>query len=261
VGDDDQGSGVRVAVDGHVATVELGPGTVAAPVLAAELGRLADDLRFAVEVRVVVVRALDAHGFAIDDDPVPDPPGTTARSEAERMRQRYDRVRLVQEHLSALAELPQPVIVAIRGRCIALGLELALACDVRIAGDDATFAFPAAQRGAPLVGLGEVRLAAEVGPGTAKLLALTGREIDAVEALRIGLVQDVVPAADLDDAVAVLVGALAANAPLAVQGIKRTIGFWAGQGASEVGRFAAASAAVALASHDHAQGHAPFTGA
>ena len=258
---DDQRPGVRVVVDGRVAKVELGPGTVAAPVLAAEIGRIADDLRFAVDVRVVVVRALDGHGFAIADDPVPDPPGTTARSEAERMRQRYDRVRLVQEHLTALAELPQPVIAVVHGRCVALGLELALACDVRLAAADATFSFPAAQRGAPLVGLGEVRLASEVGPGMAKLLALTGREIDAAEALRIGLVQDVVRAADLDDAVDGLVGALAANAPLAVQGIKRTVGFWAGLGASEVSRFAAASAAVALASHDHTVGRPPFSGA
>jgi enoyl-CoA hydratase len=258
---DEHRPGVRVVVDGHVATVELGPGTVAAPVLVSDIGRLVDDLRFAVDVRVVVVRALDADGFAIEDDPVPDPPGTVARSEAERMRQRYDRVRLVQEHLTALAELPQPVIAAVRGRCVAIGLELALACDVRLAADDATFSFPAARRGAPIVGLGEVRLAAEVGPGMAKLLALTGREIDAAEALRIGLVQDVVASPDLDDDVAALAGALAANAPLAVQGIKRTVGFWAGLGSSEVSRFAAASAAVALASHDHAVGHAPFTGA
>jgi enoyl-CoA hydratase/carnithine racemase len=257
---DDGGPGVRVAVDGHVATVELGPGAPPAAGLAAALGSIVDDLRFAVDVRVVVLRAGGPDALAILDDPVPDPPDAVSRSEAERMRQRYERVRLVQERLAALADLPQPVVAALRGRCVALGLELALACDVRVAADDATFSLPAVRRGAPTVGLGEVRLAAEVGPGTAKLLALTGREIDAAEALRIGLVQDVVPAADLDATVAALAADLAANAPLAVQGIKRTVGFWAAQGASEVQRFAAASAAVALASADHARATPPFSG-
>jgi enoyl-CoA hydratase len=261
VADDGGGAGLRLVIDGHVATIVVGPGAPVAAHLADALAPVVDDLRFAVDVRVVVLAGDGADVLAIDDDPVPDPPDAAPRSEAERMRQRYERVRLVQERFAALAELPQPVVAAVRGRCVGLGLELVLACDVRIAADDATFSLPAARRGAPLVGSGEVRLAAEVGPGTAKLLALTGREIDAPEALRIGLVQDVVPADELDAVVATLAAALAANAPLAVQGIKRTIGFWAAQGGSEVQRFAAASAAVALASADHDRGAPPFAGA
>jgi enoyl-CoA hydratase len=86
-----------------------------------------------------------------------------------------------------------PVIAAVEGVAAAGGLELALWCDLRIAGDDARFGVLCRRVGVPLVDGGTVRLPRLVGQGVALDLILTGRLVDAEEALRIGLVTRVVP--------------------------------------------------------------------
>ena len=100
-----------------------------------------------------------------------------------------------------------------------------------------------------------MRLASQIGAGWTKLLAFTGRRIDAETALRIGIVQEVVPREDLVAHSRALADEIAANAPLAVQGIKRTVNFWAEQGMSEALRFEAASASVLFSSDDMTRGY------
>jgi enoyl-CoA hydratase len=87
----------------------------------------------------------------------------------------------------------KPAIAAIRGWCVAGGLELALWCDLRIAGEDARFGCLERRWGVPLIDGGTQRLPRVVGLGRALDLILTGREVDAAEALAIGLVNEVVP--------------------------------------------------------------------
>jgi len=87
------------------------------------------------------------------------------------------------------------------------------------------------------------------------LLAFTGRRIDAETALRLGIVQEVVPRDALQDHVRALALEIAANAPLAVQGIKRTINYRVQQGLAEALRFEAASAAPLFTSDDMALGY------
>ncbi|HKK52872.1 MAG TPA: enoyl-CoA hydratase-related protein, partial [Myxococcota bacterium] len=99
------------------------------------------------------------------------------------------------------------------------------------------------------------RLAWEIGAGWTKLLAMTGRRIDADTALRIGIVQEVVPRDDLLSHVRALAEEIAANAPLAVQGIKRTVNYRAEQGLGEAMQFEAASAAVLFTSDDMTLGY------
>src|SRR5579884_1848255 len=123
----------------------------------------------------------------------------------------------------ALAGFPTPVIAAIRGYALAGGAELAIACDLRVAADDAVFGFPE-----PRVGIfpgagGVVRLPALVGAGRARDLLYTGRRIGAEEALRIGLVDRIVPAAAVAEAARALAAEIAANAPLAVRAVKRAL--------------------------------------
>ena len=87
---------------------------------------------------------------------------------------------------------PKPTIAAISGWCLAAGVVLALWCDLRIATDDARFGFPDRKWGVPILDGGTKRLAATVGVSNALDLAMTGREVDAAEAHRLGLVNEVV---------------------------------------------------------------------
>ena len=119
--------------------------------------------------------------------------------------------------------LPCPVIAAVNGFALGGGCELAMACDIRICSDNARF-------GQPEVGLGiipgfsgTVRLARLVGMGMAKQLIYTGKPIKADEALRIGLVNAVVPQAELMDKAIEMATQIAANAPLAIQAAKLCI--------------------------------------
>lgn len=118
-------------------------------------------------------------------------------------------------------EIWKPMLAAIRGYCLGGGLELALQCDLRIAADNASFALPEAKVASiPAVG-GVQYLLRAIPAAHAMKLALTGDRIDAQEAARIGLVSDVVPAADLMATAMQIAQRIAGNGPLAVQGIKR----------------------------------------
>lgn len=120
-------------------------------------------------------------------------------------------------------EMAKPVICQIHRTCVGGALEVALGCDLRIASDDATLGLPEVKFGIiPDVG-GSTRLPAVVGLGRAKELILTARTIDAAEAERIGLLNRVVAAEQLDEAVEALTEELLANSHVAVGRAKRVI--------------------------------------
>ena len=117
--------------------------------------------------------------------------------------------------------LDKPVVSAVQGICYTVGVELMLATDVRIAADDARFAQIEVGRGIYAVGGATIRLVRELGWGNAMRYLLTGEEIQAAEAHRLGLVQELVPAGQqLARAVAVA-ERIAEQAPLAVQATLR----------------------------------------
>lgn len=111
----------------------------------------------------------------------------------------------------------KPVIAAVNGHCLAGGLELALACDLRVAAEHATFGLPEVRRGIMPGAGGTQRLPRVIPLGAALEILLTGDAIDATTALRLGLVNRVVPAGRLMDAARALAGRIARNAPLAVK--------------------------------------------
>jgi E-phenylitaconyl-CoA hydratase len=115
------------------------------------------------------------------------------------------------------------VICAINGYALGGGLELALACDIRIAADHARFGLPEVRVGSIPGDGGTQRLPRTVGASDAMLLLLTGDHIDAAEALRLGIVSRVVPSADLRREAEAIAGRIAANAPLSVRAIKRLV--------------------------------------
>jgi enoyl-CoA hydratase/carnithine racemase len=117
----------------------------------------------------------------------------------------------------ALESLTKPVIAAINGPAAGGGFELALAADLRVAATSATFALPEVRVGSLPGSGGTQRLFSAVAPAVAWKMLLTGESIDAAEALRIGLVSDVVEPAELRQLAAMLAATIASNAPLSVR--------------------------------------------
>src|SRR5207253_10166931 len=113
------------------------------------------------------------------------------------------------------AAIPRVTIAAVAGYALGGGCELAMACDFRVAADTARFGQPEILLGIIPGGGGTQRLARLVGPSRAKDIILTGRQVDAEEALRIGLADRVVPAETVLDAALELAGSLAAGAVVA----------------------------------------------
>lgn len=125
--------------------------------------------------------------------------------------------------IKRLETLPVPVVALVNGFCLGGGCELALACDWAVASDNAIFGQPEVQLGIiPGFG-GTQRLPRRVGPAVALDLCTTGRKIDATEALRIGLVNRVMPQAELEAYADELTKQLRGNGPAAVRGAKQAI--------------------------------------
>jgi enoyl-CoA hydratase/carnithine racemase len=128
-----------------------------------------------------------------------------------------------QASLNVVARCSVPTIALLHGFVLGLGLELALACDLRVAAEGTQLALPETRLGlVPDVG-GTTRLTRLVGPGRAKQLVLTGRVVDAATAERWGLVNEVTPAEQLLGQGLVLAADIARCAPLAVSAAKRVI--------------------------------------
>ena len=128
--------------------------------------------------------------------------------------------------------------------------------DIRIAATDAIFALPQVTLGTQIVGGADLRMVSELGTARTKLLAMTGRRFGPVEAEQWGLVQQVVEPDDLQQVARDLAHEIAANAPLAVQGVKRAVNFLAFQGFAEASRFEAMASSVLWSSDDVYEGFA-----
>lgn len=123
----------------------------------------------------------------------------------------------------ALESTLKPVIAQIRGFCIGGGLAIALSCDLRYCADDSQFAIPAARLGLGYGIHGHRRLVATVGHAAAREIMFSARRYDAAGAAELGLVNRVLPAAELDAYVCKLAADLAANAPLTQAASKAAI--------------------------------------
>ncbi|WP_353946537.1 enoyl-CoA hydratase/isomerase family protein [Streptomyces sp. HUAS MG91] len=218
-----------------------------------QLGVLADRIRFDDRIRVVLLRA-EGRAFCAGIDVTAPGGGIEGESGSARSRAYYEGIRWVHERFAAFARLPQPVVAAVRGYCLGFGFEFALMADIRIAADDAVFALPEAQLGVAVDAGGDLRIAREAGAGWAKFLALTGRRIEADTAWRLGLLQQVVPGDELERSARDVAQEIAANAPLAVQSVKRDIDAYADAGLDAALDRVAMSAALTLTSDDATEG-------
>src|SRR5262249_56153349 len=124
---------------------------------------------------------------------------------------------------AAMDRCPQPIIAAIRGFALGGGLELALACDIRIAGEDSQLGLTEVNLAIIPGGGGTQRLPRLVGRGKALEMILTGARIDAREALRIGLVERVVPATEVLSSAQALARTLAEKAPVPLRSATQAV--------------------------------------
>lgn len=125
--------------------------------------------------------------------------------------------------LTGAQDVAKPTIAAIDGFCIAGGLELALACDIRIATHSSSFGLPEARLGILPGGGGTQRLAKVVGLGVAMRMILTGDTFDSAFALNHGLVTELVSSEELEQAALAIARRLAGNGPLAVSAARRSV--------------------------------------
>jgi enoyl-CoA hydratase len=175
--------------------------------LAAAAKALAQDK----EVRVLIISGAGDKAFISGAD-VAEFPALRANA---ALTADYDR--LANTALQALLDAPQPVIAMIQGVCFGGGVLLALTCDLRFAGEDATFAIPAGKLGlAYPFEMGVQRLVEIVGPAHAADLLYSGRAFDAKEALAIGLVNRLLPGAELEPFTRDYALQMAESAPLSL---------------------------------------------
>jgi len=180
--------------------------------------RILDDFAADNDIRVVVVTGAGGKAFVSGAD--------ISRFESERAN--LDAARAygakTEAAYDSIAEFPKPTIAMIRGYCIGGGLGLATCCDLRIASDNSRFAVPAAKLGIGYGYKGLRRLVDIVGPAFAKEIFYTARQFDTQEALAMGLVNRVVPSAELENTVKAITDMICANAPLTIQAVKYTVG-------------------------------------
>jgi 2-oxoglutaroyl-CoA hydrolase len=206
--------GLRVERDGDVATITLDfPEKLNRVSMPArdQLANLFEELGRDEGVRAIVLTGAGEKAFTAGGDIA----GFLEREPEELTRLAWN--------VAAPERCPKPVIAKLRGYAFGVGLELALACDFRIASDDVELGLPEVKIGMIPGSGGTQRLARMIGLGRAKDMVMRGRRIDAGEALAIGLVTEVVTPAELDAAVARLVDELRALSPLALALAKRVL--------------------------------------
>lgn len=170
------------------------------------------------DVRVLVIRGAGEKSFCsgFDISAIP------TRMPSSEFKEKAPR-NVVQEAIGALARFPVPTIAMVNGHAYGAGCELITACDLRVAVEEATFGMPPARLGIIYSPVGLTRFLNLIGVAATKEMFFTALPVDAPRALAIGLVNHVVARTDLQETVAEMARSIAANAPLAVRGMKRVI--------------------------------------
>ena len=210
---------VEITLKDHVATVTLNrPEAMNSvdPEMRALLHSCWDRLHEDDEIRVVIVTGAGTRAFCTGSDLK-----KTLPSQNSAAQQQFGNP--AGASLIANLRTDKPMIAAINGFAMGGGMELALACDIRICSENAEFALPEVKVGSMPGAGGTVRLPRFIGRSDAMLMLLTGNRSNAAEALRIGLVSKVLPQAQLLAEAEAIAQTIAANAPLSVRAVKRMV--------------------------------------
>ncbi len=168
------------------------------------------------------------------------------------------RQKATHELFRAIETFEKPVIAAINGVALGGGLELALCADIRIAAEHATLGLPEARIGALPAAGGTQRLPRLVGAGWAKQLMFTCDALDAAQALRIGLVTEVLPPAQLLPRALAMAARIAGNAPLSLRFIKQAVDLGLQTGIEAGLEYERYAAAIVVSSEDRTEGMRAF---
>lgn len=182
----------------------------------AELKEVVGDLKQDKDIRVVTITGAGDKAFVAGAD-------ITEFEDATPIAMEERAATLGQQLYNDIEDLPMPIIAMINGFCLGGGNELAMACDIRIASENARFGQPEINIGFIPGGGATQRLPRIIGWGKAKELIYTGRIIDAAEAERIGLVDMVVPPDQLEETVSQLAETIASKSPLITRIAKKAI--------------------------------------
>ena len=185
------------------------------PMLEEMLGHLAT-ARDDDAVRVLVISSNDHLGLSA---------GADVREELADDEARVRRMQLFADVYDAIVSFPKPTVAACHGSVVGGGAEVAVACDLRVAGGNLRMKFPGAELGVPV---GPARLVTLCGLSTAKYVLLTSRNISADEALRMNLVHRGAPAARTEEAAIELATEVAIHPPESVARIKQMLNAWDG---------------------------------
>ena len=167
------------------------------------------------DARVLVISSNDHLGLSA---------GADVKEELDE-EGRVHRMELFARLYDELTAFPKPTVAACHGSVVGGGAEIAVACDLRVGGSNLRMRFPGAELGVPV---GPARLVTLCGLATAKYLLLTARNVSADEALRLGLVNRVAPAAATEDSALGLAAEVATHPPEAVARLKAMLHRWDG---------------------------------
>ncbi len=210
---------VLLEIDGYFATITLNrPHKLNAlePAMLARLDTIAGELERRNDVRVVILTGAGERAFSVGAD-------INVWSSLQPIDMWRHWVREGHRVLERLARLRQPTIAALNGYAFGGGLELALAADIRLSATEAEFAMPEVKLATIPGWAGTQRLPALIGPARAKQLVFSGARIDTATAERWGLINEVMPRAELLARARSLAEEIAANAPISVQIAKQLI--------------------------------------
>ena len=251
---------LSVSVTDHVGVITLGQPTMA-PALFQELYTAVSELNRDDELRVIIVRSkAKSFSYGLDLPAAFAEYGELFRGGLAAQRDKLRRlIAELQAPMTALADSEVPVIAAIHGHCIGAGLDLATACDIRLATTDALFSLRETKV-AMVADLGSLqRLPLIIGGGHTREMAFTGKDVDATAAKAMGLVNHVYSTqAELWQHADALAAEIAANAPLVVRGVKKVLAFGDDHTVTEGLDYVAVWNAAFLASDDLGEAFAAF---
>jgi enoyl-CoA hydratase/carnithine racemase len=179
-----------------------------------QIGEILEDFAKDEAIRVVVLKGAGDKAFVSGADISQF--GQQRRNAAEVAASN----RLTDSARQALATFPKPTIAMIQGFCLGGGLAIALMCDLRFASEDSTFGIPAARLGVGYAAPSIALLQALVGPAYTREILFTGRRFSGEEALRMGLINRLLPQAELTAYVQETAATIGANAPLTIRAAK-----------------------------------------
>lgn len=179
-----------------------------------ELGEILEDFAKDETIRVVVLKGAGDRAFVSGADISQF--GAQRRNATEVAASN----RLTDVARQALAAFPKPTMAMIQGYCLGGGLAIALMCDLRFASEDSTFGIPAARLGVGYAAPGIALLQALVGPAYTREIMFTGRRFSGEEALRMGLINRLLPGAELATYVQDYAATIGSNAPLTIRAAK-----------------------------------------